>query len=496
MFCPHCGCENFDGMKYCVECGALLPDISQAKAGGTREGASAASAGAGASGGAGAFGANGSGANGAPGAGAQRRVVDLGATRAAAPGTYPDFDTEGPDALGYARPVAYTPSNEDNPYLQDSNAQPSRGIQGAQSPVPAQEGRSSRSSQSSRYSNSESRKALLASEDRPKSLALPILTGIVLGLAAILAFILVSNSCSREPGRVVDPEPVTTQEQPQTEEQPETEPVTEVQAGPTPKASLEDYTWDELAQIGQLIGESATESEALEVAARFNLVSNGGNITSATKTVTLSDGTEVRVRIADIYHDTAAENMHRTGITFIATTAPITHRMQPTDTNSGGWASSEMRNWLNSPSGLFGMLPADLARNIVPAAKQTNNTGHATSLDCVTATSDVLWIPSVVEVAGPVNWTWSSDADNSGTYNAIMNAEGSQYRIFRDAGIAVEAGNGALVVYGVDGSALRWWLRSCSVSVNNHFRLVGADGDPSLFDDATLPLGVVFGFCM
>ncbi|MBQ6395127.1 MAG: hypothetical protein IJH87_02125, partial [Atopobiaceae bacterium] len=155
-----------------------------------------------------------------------------------------------------------------------------------------------------------------------------------------------------------------------------------------------------------------------------------------------------------------------------------------------------MRNWLNSPSGLFGMLPADLARNIVPAAKQTNNTGHSTSLDCVTATSDVLWIPSVVEVAGPVNWTWSSDADNSGTYNAVMNAEGTQYRIFRDAGIAAEAGNGALIVYGADGSAIRWWLRSCSVSVNNHFRLVGTDGDPSLFDDATLPLGVVFGFCM
>ena len=490
MYCPHCGFNNIDGMRFCVDCGALLPNLD-----GSTPGAAQSAA-------------NGNKGQNAQNAAAQnpdpqqaaadganrRRVINLGQTPAARPGVYPDFDTQGPDSTGTARPVAYVP---------DTIVSPDDSFEGIQSPMPAHDTRGRRSTGESRNESRsytrEAREAVLADEDRPRSLVLPILVGVVMGLAAILAFILVMNTCTRREGHVVDP---TTQEQPATEgseqpapateEQPEEEPVKK----PEPKDSLDAYSWEELAAIANLISGSASEADAFDVAKKYNLMNSDGSIPDTTKTLELLDGTKVPMRIAGIYHDDAAENMHKTGISFLAASAPILHRVHPVDTNEGGWAATEMRTWLNSGTGLLGQFPQELRDVIVPAAKYTNNVGHSTTTDCVSATADTLWIPSVVEVAGTVDWTWSSDASNSGIYNSVMNSEGTQYQIFKDAGATSYMASSALVMNAAGETATSWWLRSCSVSVYNHFRYVGANGDPSLFEDATLSMGVVFGFCL
>lgn len=338
------------------------------------------------------------------------------------------------------------------------------------------------------------------SDDPDNSGAGRLLMGLAIAACALAAAFLVwTRGCSRLSPAPVEPAPAEqeavepeAQESQAEAEAPEDEPAEqEAPEADKVKASLAEYTWEELSAISAQISAAPTRDEALAIARSYNLVDDAGTPTGDTIAVTLSDGSTLRVYLADVYHDDLVGG-GKAGLTFLSWNLPLSHRMNADDTNMGGWASSEMRSWLANTA--LGMLPNDLHTAIRPVIKMTNNTGNTHDTTSVTMTEDSLWIPSVNEVAGDVSWVWSSDADNSGGYNAVLNAEGDQYAVFASAVTETDGPNAALALRG-DGSS-SWWLRTSSASVTSNYRYVTEDGNPCGFGNASGERGVCIGFCL
>ena len=265
-------------------------------------------------------------------------------------------------------------------------------------------------------------------------------------------------------------------------------PVAGLGGGVAVKGSVDEYSWAELSKISQEIGQAGSESAAIEVAKKYNLCTPDGRLDGTqTKTVTLSDGTTAQVQICGFAHDDKSDGSGKAGITFIFKDAVAEHSMNGSGYNSGGWEASEMRSWLNS--GLKGQLPSDLQAVIVPVGKRTNNVGETTSASSVTVTSDALWLFSARELCGDIDWY----SDQS--YNSVLNAEGAQYKLFRDMNVDSYNGN-AILTKNFHGSSCNWWERSANPSYSSNFLDVYSYGGPNSFDYAAYSYGVVPGFCI
>ena len=156
-------------------------------------------------------------------------------------------------------------------------------------------------------------------------------------------------------------------------------------------------------------------------------------------------------------------------------------------TSVGGWEASEMRELLNDS--LYLALSDDVRSAIVSVDKLSNNVGSSSSTNCVSTTHDRLWLPSIVELCGPVNWEYFTNPAGADLYNQVFNGEGSQYAYFASCDID-DAGPNAVLALGD-----QWWLRSSAASTGRG-RFVGEGGDPSEFGDSNVVRGVVFGFCV
>lgn len=454
MVCPHCGRELPDTSTYCDGCGAFLGE----------EGAASAST-----------------ANPSQGLGGGSGATPGGYVR-----HYEPIDTTGPDSTDTMRPV--TPVDpivagqtyEDDPFAEDGGANSAgpRGLDGA-------------AGIRDKHTDEQDD---LPNDDRTTPAA--IVVALILGVAAIALFVLLIRSCSPQTSDEGDAGAAAVTEA-ATSSAADTEAKQESSSGEVEvRATLSDYSWGELSKISAKIADAQNYADASQIAIDYHLLNDDGTYPDTTKTIELADGSSCTVRLADICHDDRADGTGKAGLTFVAASVGATHRLEAENSNAGGWASSEMRSWMNSDTGLLGELPDELADNIVEVEKLTNNTGHSTSTDCVTATSDALWLLSLQELAGDVNWSWASDPNNSSAYNAIMNAEGSQYELFYQHEIDNYYPNAYLQLTDATGANQTWWLRSPSVSVEDHFRKVNKDGDPSQFDDPSIPYGVVFGFCL
>ena len=155
------------------------------------------------------------------------------------------------------------------------------------------------------------------------------------------------------------------------------------------------------------------------------------------------------------------------------------------NTNSGGWNSSYMRQTicgtsLSSYSGTFiAALPSDLRSVLKTVTKYTDNTGGGKdTASYVTATTDVIFLLSEWEVFGARKYANSAEE----TYQA-------QYAYYA-------AGNSKIKYqHSSTGSTARWWLRSLYSSNSNHFMYVstgGAEFSVSAHDS----LGFAPGFCV
>ena len=253
------------------------------------------------------------------------------------------------------------------------------------------------------------------------------------------------------------------------------------------RASLSDYSWEELGQIAHEIELCMTAEEAQSVAKRYNLLDQYGSYKGSTKDVRLSDGKTIHMKLVGVWHDNANTSSSKAGLTFLSDGIVSRRVMHSKETVSGGWEASDMRSWLSSA--FKRMLPEEVASVIIPVRKLTNNLGKTKSTSSVSETWDEIWLPSVVELCGPVSWVHQIDSGNSDLYNSVINSEGSQFPAFAQQQIDDFSGNTVLSLGG------QWWLRSTSPGTGKG-RYVDSNGDPSYYGEANLDKGVVIGFCL
>ncbi|MEY8340765.1 DUF6273 domain-containing protein [Adlercreutzia muris] len=255
----------------------------------------------------------------------------------------------------------------------------------------------------------------------------------------------------------------------------------------TVKSAVEAYTWDELAQISDEIGAAGDEAAAIEVAKKYNLCTPEGKLDGTqVKLVTLTNNMTVPVQIVGFAHDDKTAG-GKAGITFMFGDAIAEAPMNQTDTNAGGWEASQMRAYLNGDG--MALLPEDLKKVVAPVDKLTNNVGETQDVSAATTTSDSLWLFSAAELCGSIDW--HSDP----SYNAVFNAEGFEYQLFRD--MAVDSSNANdILVKNYQNSPYDWWERSPIPDGSDRFQFVSSGGHPGYIGGASYSYGVVPGFCL
>lgn len=160
--------------------------------------------------------------------------------------------------------------------------------------------------------------------------------------------------------------------------------------------------------------------------------------------------------------------------------------MNSSRTNSGGWASSQMRTnicgtSLSSYSGtIIAVIPAALRAVLKSVTKYTDNTanGGGSTASYVTATTDYFFLLSEFEVFGSISYGNTNEKNKQAQY-AYYSAGNSKIKYKHDG----------------TSTAANWWLRSPVASTSNYFVFVGTDGTVDSVG-AYYSLGFAPGFCV
>lgn len=214
--------------------------------------------------------------------------------------------------------------------------------------------------------------------------------------------------------------------------------------------------------LGFTIGHHPTEEEkwtALKTA-----ISNGTlkQKYAIGDTLPLSLGTEGKVEMQIAAFDEGTSH-----VTFVSKGMLATaHRMNATNTTTGGWADSEMRAYLTGT--ILPLVPSYVSGAIVPVTKYSYDMTSGANME----TTDSMWIPSAQEVG-----FMSGNRETSGVvYSGLFPDSASR------------------VKYNQSGSAYNWWVRS--VHSADSFRIVGSSSGGASSSTAGNTNGVVLGFCL
>ena len=160
--------------------------------------------------------------------------------------------------------------------------------------------------------------------------------------------------------------------------------------------------------------------------------------------------------------------------------------MNASNTNSGGWKSSQMRTnicgtSLSSYSGtIIAVIPAALRAVLKSVTKYTDNTanGGGSTASYVTATTDYFFLLSEFEVFGSISYGNTNEKNKQAQY-AYYSAGNSKIK-YKHNGTS---------------TAANWWLRSPLASNSYNFVYVVADGTVN-YTVALYSLGFAPGFCV
>lgn len=192
--------------------------------------------------------------------------------------------------------------------------------------------------------------------------------------------------------------------------------------------------------------------------------------------INLSDGlVYADVEIIGHNHDNLADGSGKSPLTFFCVDLPqILHRMNEESSNAGGYAASEMREYLNVK--VFGALPIKLQEIIKPVYKISD--GGSANKTLIT-TTDNCWLASYDEVgliSGNNNLSGQGEI-----YSSIFStSKDTRKKYITD-----------------DTAAGGWWLRSSYYSTNSSsmfWRVTNSGGSYS--DIAFNSFYVAFGFCI
>ena len=237
-------------------------------------------------------------------------------------------------------------------------------------------------------------------------------------------------------------------------------------AKPEARATVAEYSWEELSKISALIAEAPSDDEGVKIAAEYNLCAADGSLDGTqTKDLELADGTTVPVIVAGIRHDQKADGSGVAGITLVAR-APVGRQAFNPSGEVGSWESSPVRSWLNQS--LMGELPEGLADLIVPVTK-TSTAGDGSLYE----TSDSMWLLACSELIGTDHCRFD---------------EGAQYRFFSDMGVHGES------TY-LAASEDYWWLRSVTSDLAWQ-STVTPNGSPRSGRNPIYEYDIVPGFCL
>lgn len=243
------------------------------------------------------------------------------------------------------------------------------------------------------------------------------------------------------------------------------EPAEEEPSELAPRASVAEYSWDELSQVSALIAAAPSDEEAVAIATEYHLCTEDGKLDGTqTKELELTNGTKVTVAVAGFRHDEKADGSGAAGVTFV-TLGSIGKQAYNPSGDVTAWEDSPLRSWMNQS--LMGELPEGLADLIVPVTKATG-----TPSGDLSETSDSMWLLSATELAGL----------------ATNGEEGSQYQLFSDQGVE---GQSSVLKLCDD----YWWLRGLT-SDGQWQRTVDKDGSPSSGRNSLYEFDVVAGFCL
>lgn len=125
-----------------------------------------------------------------------------------------------------------------------------------------------------------------------------------------------------------------------------------------------------------------------------------------------------------------------------STGSTVGFRINTSNTNVGGWKSSYMRNTICSA--FLSVMPTAWQNVIKACTKYTDNTGNAVNTaDCVTSTSDKIWLLAEWEVLGA----------RKGANSAEQNYQ-KQYDYYKNGGEQKKYAHNAIA------SSVTWWYRS------------------------------------
>ena len=198
------------------------------------------------------------------------------------------------------------------------------------------------------------------------------------------------------------------------------------------------------------------------------------------------NGVEKTVRILGFNHDTLSTNTAygsttvtgKAGISFEFVDFLGTQRMNPSDTNSGGWANSEMKKTY-LPTQLNSLSNKDVIKEVNKIYIPTyNSTGTSTS-------RDKLWLLSCSEVF--------KDGYNGGnTRGSAITTEGPQYAYYVKCTDVYNAASNYRKKPNTS-NASYWWLRSTDYTFNYTFCNVSSGGTCNS-SHASYTYGVAPGF--
>ena len=259
-----------------------------------------------------------------------------------------------------------------------------------------------------------------------------------------------------------------------------------------------DYSWEELSQVSALVSAAPDDASGLAIAREYGLVDQDGVPVSADIEVPLSDGTLAHAQLVGVRHDVRADGTPA-GLTYMLSVV-ADQPMCATDSTEGGWEKSALRSWAASEG--KALLPAELSSRLVAVGKTTNNVGVTEDAAAVTVTTDELWCFSAVEACGPVTWFADEYGPTMSSYDALVDAEGSQYAYFASRGVTGSTGLSDVLALTYRGQAWPWWYRTPYPYVfmgrgdSGSFFQVTATGFPSSVGLASSASGVVLGFCL
>ena len=245
-------------------------------------------------------------------------------------------------------------------------------------------------------------------------------------------------------------------------------------SGPPKGKTLDEYTWEEISYISS---NGLTGEYGFQVGDAKAITLNG------TVGSLALDNYQTYAYIIGINHNAELEGNNLihfqfaktafsggTDICFIdgsynSTGSSAAFRMNTSNTNSGGWKDSCMRNNIcgtskTSTSGrIMGAIPADLRNALKSVTKYTNNTGNSSSSGAVTATTDYFFLLAEYEVFGNITYSNSYEANYQQQY-AYYSAGNSKVKYRHNS----------------TGSAAHWWLRSPRTSNSIGFVRVLSNG--------------------